>query len=123
MKKMPITIESKIKEFYANWEWVVTHYGWKFDVHYCDGNTGMPGSVTPGAAMVTFANFSYLKANIYVNLDVCSNDLSDDELEGFVVHELTHLLLAPIDEDVDETPLEYVTTSISRIFLGLNKPK
>lgn len=117
------TTEVKIRGYFDNWEWIVTHYGWKFDVHYCDGHTDMPGSATAEGAMITFANFKYLKANIYVNLDVCGNDLSDGTLEEFVVHELTHLLVSPIDEDVAETPLEYTVTSIARVFLGLRKAK
>ena len=115
---MSITTKEKLRGYFKDWEWLVTGYGWKFDVEYNKGFRDMPSTSGAETAMVTFANYKYLRAHIYVNLDNCDDGTKDEVLEEWVVHELVHLLLDPIDEDANEKLLEYTTTSIARLFLG-----
>lgn len=116
---MPTNTEAKIKRYFSNWEWLVTHFGWKFDVHYSNGYSDMPSSATAGTAMITFPQYDYLKGNIYVNLDVCEDQ--EEMLEEFVVHEIVHMLLSPMGDGAPEKLVEYTTTSIARLFLSLKK--
>ena len=117
-KKEVTSARKKLQLYFKKWEWLVTHYGWKFDVYYCDKYIDMPRSAGEDTAMITYAKFRYLKAEIYVNLELCSKE-DKEALEEMAVHELTHLLLSPLDDMADIEKMEYTVTTISRIFLGL----
>ncbi len=116
-KKQVAFARKKLQLYFKKWEWLVTHYGWKFDVFYCDNYHDMPRSAGEDTAMITYAKFRYLKGEIYVNLEICAKE-DKEALEEMTVHELTHMLLSPIEEDAPVDQMEYTTTTISRIFLG-----
>lgn len=97
---------------------MVKHYGWKVTINYYDSMEDMPEGASYNCAGYTVSNFRYLEATIHVNLKRCE-DMDEDEIEYVVVHELTHLLVSPLIESSDVTPLEYTVTSISRILQGL----
>lgn len=106
------------KKHFKRWTYMIKHYGWKLTVCYCDGADEMPAEATLEANAYTETNFKYLDAFVYVNVRKnCS--LSDSEIEYVVIHELTHLLVSPLQESNEITPLEYTVTSIARILQGL----
>jgi len=114
---------AKLQKLVKAWEWMATHYGWKFDVVYCDTHLGFPEDNISGGdstAGLCFSKFRYLKGTIYFNLEVCSG-LNDEDLEEVVIHEITHFLVSPILEaaDIPVTPMEYTVTTLARIFKGL----
>lgn len=119
-------LQAEIKKLFSKWEYLVTSYGWKFDVYYYDTYEDMPPKVeaTPTTLMVTGCDFQHLRGDIHVNLRVCQNfvEENNETIEETVVHELVHLLVSPItDFDVPETPTEYVVTTLSRLFMGMRK--
>lgn len=100
---------------------MVKHYGWRLTVHYCDSMEDMPEEFqTESCAAGTVVHFKYLEASMYVNLRMCVH-MNEEEIEYVVVHELTHLLVAPLQESSESTPLEYTVTSLARIFMGLRQ--
>jgi hypothetical protein len=117
--------EKLVKKFIEKWKHIVTHYGWKFHVYYLEDHAGFPGG-TRGAttSAVVYPNFKQLEANIYFNLE---NLASEDEeyIEETVVHELTHMLISPlqVDADLEETLVEYTVTTIARALKGMGKEK
>ena len=107
----------RIKKYAFKWKWIVTEYGWKFDMMYCDNFADMPRDVTNErtVAIVT-SKFDYLSADIYFNLEIVA-ELSDDELEEDIIHELTHMLVSPIVESNEME--EYTVTTISRVLMRM----
>lgn len=100
----------KIRAYFKKWEWIVIEWGWKFDVHYCNCAEDMPDDASFNAAGITYSEWSYLSAKIYINVKKMS-DLEDDHIEYAVVHELVHLLLAPFRDDNEEM----CATTIARV--------
>jgi predicted SprT family Zn-dependent metalloprotease len=79
----------------------------------------MPDMFTnSGVAAATVSDFRYLHATIHVNVNMCKSS-DEDEIEYIVIHELVHLLVSPLQESSETTPLEYTVTSIARIMQGL----
>jgi len=112
-------LEDKIRDYFKKWEWIVTKWGWRFDIFYYDTADDLSKKDRkehPDACMFVDARFQYLKGGVYVILDRVDG-LSDEEIEGLVVHELTHFLLDPIYNDL----WEYSTETISRLFLMLER--
>lgn len=99
---------------------MIEHYGWKLTVRYVDSLDDMPDGTSSDCAASTTADFKYLEAVITVNLKRC-NDMKEKEIEYVVVHELVHLLVSPLQESSEITPLEYTVTTIARILQGLRK--
>ena len=90
-------------------------------MNYYDSMEDMPEEFqTESCAAGTVAHFKYLEATIYVNLKMCAH-MDEGEIENVVIHELTHLLVSPLQESSEETPLEYTVTSIARILHGLRE--
>ena len=106
-------VTEKIRAYFKKWEWIVLKWGWKFDVNYRDSYDDMPEGTGEDAAAIVFAKWLYLQADIYINVKKVSS-LEDKEIEYMVVHELTHLLVSPLQEDLDNA--EMCVTTISRIF-------
>ena len=99
---------------------MVEHYGWKLTVCYCDGVEDMPGEFSGDAAAGTLVQFKYLEATVYVNLKRCEG-IGESQVEYIVVHELVHLLVSPLQESSETTPLEYSVTCLARVIQGLRK--
>ena len=114
---MPTTKE-RLQEQFDRWAYMIEHYGWKLTVTYCDSVEDMPDDFTYEATAGTHHHFKYLEATIYVNLHRCEG-LDDECIEYLVIHELVHLLVSPLQESSDVTPLEYTVTSLARIIKGL----
>ena len=112
----------RVRKFVKKWAHIVTHWGWKFEMKYVACFDDMPsGTTSDEVAMITFPLSAYLRGDIYANLRVCSQ-LTDDVLEEVVVHELTHLLLAPLVlEPTSEQAKERTCTILARCILGVNK--
>lgn len=101
-----------------DWAYLVTSYGWKFDVVWCPNGHGMPGDTSRWCVGYTSTYHQYLSATIYFNLYLCAQK-SKEELEEILVHELTHLLLAPMQADNSADNTERCTTMVSRLLVGL----
>jgi len=106
------------REQFSRWTYMVEAYGWKLKAYYYDCAEDMPSDATPKCAAYTLPSFKYLEASIHVNVKLCS-DMDEKEIEYIVVHELTHLLVSPLQESSEVTPLEYTVTSIARVLQGL----
>lgn len=100
----------RIRKFVDKWSWILTSYGWKFDICYCDTIQDMPRDASDNAIAIAYPQFSYMTGKIYFNLDAVKNE-NDDYLEEIIIHEFTHFLLSPIHEGQEE----YATTTISRL--------
>ena len=115
-------VEQKVRGLFYQWEWMLIKFGWSFDVLYYNSQDDLGHKEWQGidydCAMFCKVKFQYLKGTIYVILDQLAQ-LSDDELERAVVHELTHFLIDPLQED--EGNLEYTTETISRVIYTLSK--
>jgi hypothetical protein len=103
---------------FKRWKYMIEHYGWRLTVCYHDSAEDMPEDSGYETCAITVTNFRYLEATIHVNLKRCE-DLGEHDIEYVVIHELTHLLVSPLQESSEATPLEYTVTCISRIFQGL----
>lgn len=112
-------VQQKIVDIFSDWFWLVTDYGWAVVVHCVDDFSDMPTGADGNTAMRTTAIYCYLRADIYVNLEVCTLQPNDFLLEA-VVHELTHLLVTPM-ENSDQQRMEYTVTTISRALLKAKK--
>jgi len=108
------------KRQFKRWTYMVKHYGWKLTMYYYDCHEDMPKEAGEDCIGYTVINFKYLEAVIYINLKK-GHDMDEKEIEYVVIHELTHLLVSPLQESSEITPLEYTVTSIARIFQGLRK--
>lgn len=107
-----------IKKQIKRWSYLVTSYGWKFDVYYYDNGHEMQDA-SQSCAAITDSDSKYLKGNIRFNLHNCS-ECSESELEEIVIHEITHMLVSPMQyTDCPTEQVEYVVTTISRLFKGL----
>jgi hypothetical protein len=106
------------KRQFKRWTYMVAHYGWKLTTYYYDSAEDMPKEAGADCIGLTVSNFKYLEGCIYINLKK-ANDLTESEIEYVVIHELTHLLVSPLAESADITPLEYTVTSLARIMQGL----
>ena len=113
------TTKERFQKQFERWTYMIEHYGWKLTVYYCDSTEDMPDDHKECNAC-SIHSFQYLEASIYVNLRKCK-DLDDEEIEYIVIHELTHLLVAPLQESSETTPLEYTVTTLARIIKGLRK--
>jgi hypothetical protein len=107
-----------IKKQIKRWSYLVTSYGWKFDVYYYDNGHDMKDA-SENCAGITTADAKYLKGVIRFNLHNCAG-CEEDELEEIVIHEITHMLVSPMQyDDCPQDQVEYVVTTISRLFKGL----
>lgn len=114
-------LEDKLKALFDKWAWIITSYGWRFDVCYYDNSSNLPGTVSADAAMTAFPKFEYLAGWIAVNLAEVALE-KEERLEEMVVHELTHFLIDRLDiQGQRDEDVELATTQISRVILGSNK--
>jgi len=120
MKKQNKKLRTKIRIHIDKWKWIVTWLGWRFDIYYVEKHKDMPDDTSrdKGVNASVYSNWSYLKAQIYFSLEKCM-DYDDKELEEIVLHELTHILLDPLDGSTDSEVLEYCVTSVQRVLSGL----
>ena len=109
---------SSIHKQFRRWVYMVKAYGWKLTVLYHSCGEDMPADASAECCACTLMDFKYLEASVHVNLKMCE-DLDEHKLEYIVIHELTHLLVSPLQESSEITPLEYTVTSIARILQGL----
>lgn len=113
-------ITNTFKKQFNRWTYMVHHYGWRLTMYYYECREDMPEGAGDDCVAFTVMNFKYLEAIFYINLKK-AQDLSEEEIEYVVVHELTHLLVSPLQESSEVTPLEYTVTSIARVIQGLRK--
>ncbi len=107
----------RIRKYTLKWKWIVTEYGWKYDILYCNKYADMPRETSSDRTLaIVFAKFDYLDADIYFNLEIAA-ELEDDKLEENIIHELTHMLVRPIIESNEME--EYTVTTISRILMRM----
>lgn len=107
----------RIKKVVEDWKWIVTRYGWQFDVYYCRADE-YPDEVSEGGTGIVYSQFQYLEGSIYFNLDKMKR-FDERRIEDIVVHELVHLLLRPLQESEDN--VEYTTQSVARVLLMLGR--
>lgn len=114
----PFEAKKIIKKHIDNWSWLVTKYGWKFDIYYHEYACDMPEG-GQGAAAFTTGHSQYLKAAIHFDLRACA-EYAIVDLEEMVVHEITHMLIFPMQyPEFQPHDVEYVVTTISRMFVKL----
>jgi len=118
----PSEAKRLIRKHIKRWRYLATSYGWKFDVYYADNGHVMPKDMDACYAATNYKS-EYLDADIWFNLSLCS-ELDEKGIEETVIHELTHLVIAPIDfEEEQRKELERVVTMVSRLFMGLRNEK
>lgn len=103
----------RVEKVLDEWKWIIKHLGWKYTVIYCENSDGMPDWLEKERAGCAHTQPEYMKGVMYFNMNLCRY-LDDEDLEAYILHELTHFLVAPLAEDGSR--LEYVVTTISRIF-------
>ena len=108
-----------IKKLFKKWEWLLDWLGWKWTIYYATNDT-MPEESSEHCGMITYCDFGYLEANIYVNMDNMSQ-INDEDAERAVVHELCHPLIDPMDNGTDRKLMEYTATTVSRLLYTLDK--
>lgn len=113
----PRQAKAFIKKQLRRWSYLVTSYGWKFDVHWCINGHEMPPDHEDSYGS-TFTQSQYLEGDIYFNLHECAT-LDENKLEEVVIHEITHMILAPMQRDNNQDNTELCTTMVSRLFKGL----
>ncbi len=84
-----------------HFDWWIARLGlgtWSIDVLYQQARDyRREHDVSTNSAMITYVDWRYLDAAIYVNIARVKR-MSDDELERAVVHELCHLLVHELRE-------------------------
>lgn len=115
----PLEAKRLVRKHIDRWKYLAKSYGWKFDIYYADNGHRMPNG-NEDAAGVTFTQFQYLSADIWFNLCKLS-DCDESEIEEIVVHEITHMLIAPVQHENNAQNVEYTTTTVSRILIGLRE--
>ena len=98
------------------WAWLVTDSGWKVETRYHNSLDDMPEDSTGDTVASTAARWDYLEGVIDVNCHKLAN-ADEEEIEYFVVHELTHCLLAGMQKAVVGMPeqlLEHTVTNVAR---------
>jgi hypothetical protein len=77
---------------------------------------------TEEAAKIS-VNWEYMQANLHFFLPIM-DDQDDEQLECIIVHELAHILVAPIaSEDTDRKQYEFATEQVSRALLEVRNGK
>lgn len=116
-------IENKVKKYIKKWAWLVEGYGMKFSVVFFDTYADLPREHKNISGMGVRTSFLYMEGTIYVNLEGLRNK-TDEELEEYAVHELTHFLLSPYNDlDDQDAAGEIATTLVSRALVNLDKRK
>lgn len=105
-----------IKKYIKKWEYMVTHWGWKFNVNYCECYDDMPTEASEHTDAITFMIWNYLEGSIFFNLKRMARH-DEEDIESVVIHELSHFLLAPVQTDADN--LELAVTMVARTINGL----
>ena len=72
--------------------------------------------------MMTTVRWEYLWATIDVNLTACS-ELTDDELEQALLHELAHVLLAEIRDRRGQHHFERTCTRLAQVFKWIREAR
>lgn len=120
-KKERKKLIKELRRHFKQWRWMVAWLGWRYTVCFMDTHKDMPEESGEDGAALIFASWGYLKATIYICLEKCE---AMDDLEYLVIHELVHMLIAPIRSDIERNDdLEYCVTSIAKVMLGLGKAK
>jgi len=107
----------KLKKYFRNWQWMVSHWGWKFSMNTCESFDDMPQEADENTDAISFFNWPYLEGSIFFNLKRMANK-TDDEIEEVVIHELCHFFVAPMQRNKND--VEITVTMMSRTLKGLN---
>lgn len=121
-KKEIALVEKRARSYFEKWSWIAERYGWEIDVKYREETRDMPRvrSVIGSLAAALF-DFGALHATIEFDLEY-NLDQCDADIEDTVVHELVHVMLAPIYSTAyTEQSLEYTVVSITRVLLAMDK--
>ncbi len=76
----PAEAREYLQEQIDRWSYLVTTYGFRFDVIWCPNGHGMPEDTSRWCVGYTSVQHQYLTATIYLNLYICSQK-SKEELE------------------------------------------
>ena len=109
--------KGKARKAVKRWVWLVDWLGWNVTVYYVAQDEEMPDECSENATAITFCNFGYLSADIYLKL----SDLDKSNIDIVVVHELSHLLISPIDGEAPQQNREYCATTISKVLVSLDR--
>lgn len=104
-----------IRKFLKKWKYIVKSYGYDYDVYWHDNGHSMPKGYEDDPAC-TKSWPHYFQAAIHFNLFLFSN-YSESEIEEMVVHELCHMLIAPVQRENTQDNVELSTTMISRMLI------
>lgn len=88
---------------------------WQVDFHYERERADQ----SPDTVGMTTSNWQYRTGDITFFLPTCS-EINDDKLEEAVVHELTHILVSPLQDLSDDRArdiTEFTVTSIARALI------
>lgn len=114
------TQRARVLAIVERWKPVIA-YGWRLDVAWSRGPFQVGGAIDAECVGAIGYAWDYLEATVTFDLAQCET-LSDERIEEVVVHELSHLLVAPAVESGSRSVLlsrkEHMTTLIARSLLA-----
>lgn len=115
-KKLRRTMKT-VRKYVRKWSWMVTKWGWQFDVFYHDRYEDLShedwGEFSENTAAFVRGSFQYLQGSMHVILEHFV-EMDEAGIEAMVVHELSHFLVFPLQES---QLAEYTVETISRVLL------
>ena len=115
MKKQAV-----IRKFFSTWTAPLGLAWWHIDVLYYDDPAEIvkrfATDLQDGVVLArTYADWRYATANIHINTPAF-DDLTDDEIERVVLHELCHILVNEMQEG-EKHHEERVVTGLQKAFM------
>lgn len=114
--------KKRVKKYLDKWVKLLLLDRYKLNIHYMTGSSDKRVGQFVGLAL-TDTVWVYQEATLKFWLEAFE-ELSDEEVERTVVHELCHVLNAPVQcevEDVDK--LEFATETMARAILNVYRSK
>ena len=112
----------RVTKLVVKWSRIMGLDRWRGEITFLDQDRADTKDATFVACMDTEVSWPYrqYRTNVYPVIA----DMTDDEVEGLVVHELTHVLLAPMRNDEQaRSTVERVTTDIEMALLSARDAK
>ena len=114
--------QRRVTKLMNKWRAIMGLESWRGAIIFQDHDRADTEDATFVACMDTEVSWPYrqYRTNVYPVV----SDMPDDEVEGFVVHELVHVLLAPMRNDEQaRSMVERVTTDIEMALLSARDAK
>lgn len=113
---------NRARRYFEQWTYLLGLRWWDVQVRWYDNERDFrkaSGATTDNVAMRISADWRYVAATIWVNVPAIA-ELSDEELERSIVHELCHVLVSEMHES-GEGHEERVVTMLSKAFMWVRE--